>query len=183
MLTSLYIWYYLFVPVILVNDLTFYLTWSIQLDCFLYSPAWYTWLCFEITRRNWKLITFQNKQNYFYVLTSVHRKQECLSWRENFSLKWKFDLFLFFFVLFFCFVCCVVLWFFFFFCRVDKPAPIKTIQITEPVRQYLMHIPLNLTRNQLDQRNKKKRKQIKFMYFFNLNLVIYILFCTEESAG
>ena len=95
MLTSLYIWYYLFVPVILVNDLTFYLTWSIQLDCFLYSPAWYTWLCFEITRRNWKLITFQNKQ-----------KQECLSWRENFSLKWKFDLFLFFFVLFFCFVLC-----------------------------------------------------------------------------
>lgn len=103
-LTFLYIWYYLFVPVILVNDLTFYLTWSIQLDCFLYSPAWYTWLCFEIKRRNWKLITFQTKQNYFYVLTSVHRKQECLSWRENFSLKWKFDLFLFFFVLFFCFV-------------------------------------------------------------------------------
>lgn len=56
---------------------------------------------FWITRRNWKLITFQNKQ-----------KQECLSWRENFSLKWKFDLFLFFFVLFFCFVCCVLVFFF-----------------------------------------------------------------------
>lgn len=179
MLTSLYIWYYLFVPVILVDDLTFYLTWSIQLDCFLYSPAWYTWLCFEITRRNWKLITFQNKQNYFYVLTSVHRKQECLSWRENFSLKWKFDLFLFFFVLFFCFVCCVVLWFFFL--HSGQTSPIKTIQITEPVRQYLMHIPLNLTRNQLDQRNKKKENKLNLCIFLfkssNLHIILYGRIC------
>lgn len=164
MLTSLYIWYYLFVPVILVDDLTFYLTWSIQLDCFLYSPAWYTWLCFEITRRNWKLITFQNKQNYFYVLTSVHRKQECLSWRENFSLKWKFDLFLFFFVLFFCFVCCVVLWFFF----------LHSGQ-TSPYQNYPYHWASETISyaysSKPDEKSawskkQKKRKQIKFMYFF-----------------
>ena len=166
MLTSLYIWYYLFVPVILVDDLTFYLFWSIQLDCFLYSPAWYTCLCFEITRRNGKLITFQNKQNYFCVLTSVHRKQECLSWRENFSLKWKFDLFLFFFVLFFCFVLCCVVLCFFFFLHSGQTSPYQNYPdhwASETISYAYSSKP---DEKSAWSKKQKKRKQIKFMYFF-----------------
>ena len=88
---------------------------------------------------------------------------------------WSFSLFLCFVFLF-----CVVLWFFFF-CIVDKPAPIKTIQITEPVRQYLMHIPLNLTRNQLDQRDKKKENKLNLCIFLfqssNLHIILYGRIC------
>ena len=80
---------------------------------------------------------------------------------------WSFSLFLCFVFLF-----CV-------FCILDKPAPIKTIQITEPVRQYLMHIPLNLTRNQLDQRNKKKEKLNLCIFLFksSSHIILYGRIC------
>ena len=82
------------------------------------------------------------------------------------------------FSLFCFFVLCLVLCCgFFFFLHSGQTSPIKTIQITEPVRQYLMHIPLNLTRNQLDQRNKKKENKLNLCIFkfksSNLHIILY----------
>ena len=85
------------------------------------------------------------------------------------------------FSLFCFFVLCLVLCCgFFFFLHSGQTSPIKTIQITEPVRQYLMHIPLNLTRNQLDQRNKKKENKLNlciFLFKSSSYIILYGRIC------
>lgn len=86
---------------------------------------------------------------------------------------WSFSLFLCFVFLF-----CVVLWFFFF-CIVDKPAPIKTIQITEPVRLSYAYSSKPDEKSAWSKKQKKRNKLNLCIFLFksSSHIILYGRIC------